>query len=58
VSDDRDESVLVLLVQSGDVAAFERLLMRLYQPLRSYVFKMVGTAISAGASGRTTAKQS
>jgi RNA polymerase sigma-70 factor (ECF subfamily) len=46
VSDDLDESVLVLLVQSGDVAAFEKLLARLYQPLRSYVFKMVGAAMA------------
>lgn len=46
MSKDQDESVLVLLVQSGAMAAFERLLARLYQPMRSYVFKMVGAAMA------------
>jgi len=40
---DQDESLLVMLVQRGDVAAFEKLLRRLHSPMRQYVAKM-GTA--------------
>ena len=44
MTNDEDENLLVLLVQSGDIAAFERLLLRLYQPLRNYVSKLVGVS--------------
>jgi RNA polymerase sigma-70 factor, ECF subfamily len=39
---DRDEILIVLLAQQGDVAAFEELLRRLHGPLRQYVNRMVG----------------
>src|SRR4029079_3324957 len=39
---DQDESLMVLLAQQGDVAAFEELLRRLHGPLRQYVNRMVG----------------
>ena len=44
MSPDQDETLLVMLVQRGDVAAFEKLLRRLHAPLRQYVTKMVGAA--------------
>jgi len=44
--DGEDETLLVMLVQNGDVAAFERLLLRLHQPMRNYVTKMVGAAMA------------
>lgn len=44
--DSEDEILLVMLAQNGDVAAFERLLMRLHQPLRNYVTKMVGPSVA------------
>jgi len=34
---DQDETLLVLLTQQCDVAAFEELLRRLHRPLRQYV---------------------
>jgi RNA polymerase sigma-70 factor (ECF subfamily) len=43
---DENESLLVALVQHGDAAAFEKLLLRLYQPLRSYIAGMVGDAVA------------
>src|SRR5262245_33890641 len=39
---DQNETLLVLLTQEGDVAAFEELLRRLYGPLRQYVTRLVG----------------
>jgi RNA polymerase sigma-70 factor (ECF subfamily) len=42
MTNDDDENLLVLLVQSGDMAAFEKLLLCLYEPLRKYVTKLVG----------------
>ena len=44
MNQDENESLLVALVQHGDTAAFETLLLRLYRPLRSYVAAMVGAA--------------
>ena len=41
---DQDETLLVLLTQQGDVAAFEELLRRLHGPLRQYVTRMVGAS--------------
>jgi RNA polymerase sigma-70 factor (ECF subfamily) len=38
---DQNETLLVLLTQEGDVAAFEELLRRLYGPLRQYVTRLV-----------------
>ena len=37
-----DDVLLVLLVQSGDTAAFEKLLRRLHAPMRKYVTKLAG----------------
>ena len=37
-----DDVLLVLLVQSGDTAAFEKLLRRLHAPLRTYVRSLAG----------------
>ena len=37
-----DDVLLVLLVQSGDTAAFEKLLRRLHAPLRKYVRNLAG----------------
>ena len=37
-----DDVLLVLLVQSGDSAAFEKLLRRLHAPLRKYVTNLAG----------------
>jgi DNA-directed RNA polymerase specialized sigma24 family protein len=37
-----DDVLLVLLVQSGDTAAFEKLLRRLHAPLRNYVRSLAG----------------
>jgi RNA polymerase sigma-70 factor, ECF subfamily len=39
---EEDETLLVLLVQRGDIAAFEKLLRRLHAPLRKYVTNLVG----------------
>jgi RNA polymerase sigma-70 factor (ECF subfamily) len=39
---DEDEKWLVVRVQNGDIAAFEKLLRLLYKPLRSYVTRIVG----------------
>jgi RNA polymerase sigma-70 factor, ECF subfamily len=41
---DQDETLLVMLVQRGDVAAFEKLLRRLHASLRQYVTRMAGAA--------------
>ena len=41
--DDEDEALLVVLVQHGDILAFEKLLRRLHAPLRKYVTNMVGS---------------
>ena len=41
---DQDETLLVMLVQRGDTAAFEKLLRRLHTPMRQYVTRMVGAA--------------
>jgi RNA polymerase sigma-70 factor (ECF subfamily) len=41
---DQNETLLVLLTQEGDIAAFEELLRRLYRPLREYVTRMVGAS--------------
>ena len=43
---DEDENLLVLLVQTGDTAAFEKLLPRLYDQLRAYVVKLVGGSLA------------
>ena len=43
---EENESLLVALVQHGDVAAFEKLLLRLYRPLRSYLAAMVGDSVA------------
>jgi len=37
-----DDVLLVLLVQSGDTAAFEKLLRRLHAPMRKYVRSLAG----------------
>ena len=37
-----DDVILVLLVQSGDTAAFEKLLRRLHAPMRKYVRNLAG----------------
>src|SRR5215475_7505484 len=37
-----DDVLLILLVQSGDTAAFEKLLRRLYAPMRKYVRNLAG----------------
>ena len=37
-----DDVLLVLLAQSGDIAAFEKLLRRLHAPLRAYVRNLAG----------------
>ena len=37
-----DDVLLVLRVQSGDTAAFEKLLRRLHAPLRKYVRSLAG----------------
>ena len=42
MADEDDDVLLVMLVQRGDRAAFERLLRRLHAPMRRYVAKMVG----------------
>ena len=42
---DEDERLLVLLVQSGDTAAFEKLLIRIYKPLCSYLGKLAGESM-------------
>jgi DNA-directed RNA polymerase specialized sigma24 family protein len=42
MTNEGDETLLVMLVQRGDIAAFERLLRRLPSPLRKYVTKMAG----------------
>jgi DNA-directed RNA polymerase specialized sigma24 family protein len=41
-----DDVLLVLLVQSGDIAAFEKLLRRLHAPLRKYVRNLAGESIA------------
>jgi len=46
---EENESLLVALVQHGDVAAFEKLLLRLYRPLRSYLAAMVGDSVAEDA---------
>lgn len=38
--------LLVVLVQTGDTAAFEKLLGQIHRPLRSYVTKMVGASLA------------
>jgi RNA polymerase sigma-70 factor (ECF subfamily) len=43
---EENESLLVALVQHGDAAAFEKLLRRLYRPLRSYIAAMVGESVA------------
>ncbi len=40
-----DEDLLVALVQCGDVAAFEELLIRLHKDLRNYVANLVGESM-------------
>jgi len=42
VTPQEDDVLLVLLVQSGDTAAFEKLLRRLHAPLRKYVRNLAG----------------
>jgi RNA polymerase sigma-70 factor (ECF subfamily) len=39
---EKDETLLVILAQRGDIAAFEQLLRRTYKPLLKYVTTMVG----------------
>jgi RNA polymerase sigma-70 factor (ECF subfamily) len=46
MSKDEDEELLVVLVQHGHIAAFEKLLMRMHKPLRGYVTKMVGESMA------------
>lgn len=46
MNQDESESLLVALVQHGDMAAFETLLRRLYRPLRTYLAAMVGDAFA------------
>ena len=46
MSKDEDEELLVVLVQHGDVGAFEKLLLRVHKPLRSYVSNMVGESMA------------
>jgi RNA polymerase sigma-70 factor, ECF subfamily len=43
---EENESLLVALVQHGDAAAFEKLLLRLYRPLHSYIAAMVGDSVA------------
>ncbi len=45
MTQDEDENLLVVLVQNGDTAAFEKLLIRIHRPLRSYATKMVGESM-------------
>jgi len=42
----QDPTLLVLLAQSGDRAALERLLHEAYAPLRRYITRLVGTALA------------
>jgi RNA polymerase sigma-70 factor (ECF subfamily) len=44
MTEDENETLLVLLVQRGSIPAFEKLLRRIYGPLRGYVTSMVGAA--------------
>ncbi len=46
MTNDEDESLLVLLIQSGDTAAFETMLLRLYEPLHKYITRLVGVSIA------------
>jgi RNA polymerase sigma-70 factor (ECF subfamily) len=46
MADEENEDLLVALVQCGDVRAFERLLVRLHQPLRSYITRLVGESLA------------
>ena len=43
---DEAEELLVQLVQHGDIAAFEKLLIRMYQPFRRYLTGMVGESMA------------
>ena len=43
MTDNPDEPLLVLRVQSGDRAALEQLLLRMYERLRGYIVKLVGS---------------
>ena len=44
MTDQEDERLLVLRPQTGDISAFEQLLIRVHHPLRGYVRGMVGPA--------------
>ena len=44
--EDENETLLILLVQRGDIVAFERLLLRLHGPMQRYVTGMVGASIA------------
>ena len=41
-----DQTLLVLLAQAGDRAALEQLLHDAYAPLRRYITRLVGTALT------------
>src|ERR1700749_1469373 len=41
-----DQTLLVLLAQSGDRAALEQLLRDVYSPLRRYITRLVGAALA------------
>ena len=40
--DSEGEALLVMLAQSGDLAAFEQLLRKVHGPIRKYVVNLVG----------------
>jgi RNA polymerase sigma-70 factor (ECF subfamily) len=46
MTNEESETLLVLLVQQGDRSAFERLLTRVYRPLRHYITGMVGESLA------------
>ncbi len=56
MTQDEDQHLLVALVQNGDMAAFEKLLIRIHKPLRSYVTKMVGQSMAEDICKRSLYK--
>jgi hypothetical protein len=46
MADEENEDLLVALMRCGDVRAFERLLVRLHQPLHSYITRLVGESLT------------
>jgi RNA polymerase sigma-70 factor, ECF subfamily len=56
MSGDKDEVLLVLLAQRGDVEAFEKLLRSLYLPLRKYVRALVDCSAADDVLQETSLK--